>query len=52
MTQPPITPNRPPAPATPRWVKIFVAIFIILVLIVVAMHIAGVDFGGHLQHMR
>jgi hypothetical protein len=52
MTQPPITPNRPPAPVTPRWVKIFVAIFIILVLVVVAMHLAGVDFGGHLQHVR
>ena len=52
MTQPPITPNRPPSPVTPRWVKIFVAIFIILVLVVVAMHLAGVDFGGHLQHMR
>lgn len=52
MTQPPIKPNRPPAPAMPRWVKIFVAIFILLVLVVVAMHLAGVDFGGHLQHMR
>lgn len=52
MTQPPVKPNRGPAPATPRWVKIFAAIFIILVLIVVGMHLAGVDFSGHLQHMR
>lgn len=52
MTQPPINPNRPPAPVTPRWVKLFVAVFVFLILVVVAMHLAGVDFGGHLQHMR
>ena len=52
MTQPPITPNRPPSPATPRWVKLFVAILILLVMVVVAMHLAGVDFGGHLQDIR
>jgi hypothetical protein len=52
MTQPPIKPDRVPAPATPRWVKVFVAIFIALILVVVAMHLAGVDFGGHLQHLR
>ena len=51
MAQPPINPNRPPAPITPRWVKIFVAIFIIVVLAVIAVHLAGVDFG-HMQHMR
>ena len=52
MTQPPVNPQRRPAPATPRWVKIFVAIFITLVLVVVAMHLAGIDFGGHIQHIR
>jgi hypothetical protein len=52
MTQPPIKPDRRFVPSTPRWVKVFVAIFILLVLVVVAMHLAGVDFGGHLQHMR
>jgi hypothetical protein len=52
MTQPPIKPNRAPEPAMPRWVKIFVAAFIVLVLVVIAMHLAGVDFGGHVQHLR
>jgi hypothetical protein len=52
MTQPPVNPPRRPEPATPRWVKIFVAILIVLVLVVIAMHLAGVDFGGHMQHMR
>lgn len=52
MTQPPINPNRGPAPSTPRWVKIFIAIFIILILVVVAMHLAGISFGGHMQNMR
>ncbi len=52
MTQPPINRNRGPAPATPRWVKLFVAILVILVLVVVAMHLAVFDFGGHLGHIR
>jgi hypothetical protein len=51
MTQPPVKPNPGPAPVTPRWVKILVAVFIILVLVVVAVHLAGVDFGGHIQHV-
>ena len=52
MTQPPVKPNHGQAPPTPRWVKIFIAIFVILVLVVIAMHLAGVDFGGHMQHLR
>ncbi|HJQ14806.1 MAG TPA: hypothetical protein VJ830_08675 [Anaerolineales bacterium] len=51
MTQPPMKSNPGPAPTTPRWLKIFVVIFIILVLTVIAMHLAGVNFGGHLEHM-
>ena len=51
MTQPPVKPNPGSAPVTPRWVKIFVAVFIILVLVVVAVHLAGVVFGGHIQHI-
>lgn len=52
MTQHPIKPGRGEPPATPRWVKISVAIFIVLILVVVAMHLAGVDFGSHMHHIR
>jgi hypothetical protein len=41
----------PPPPAGPRWVKVFGVIFILLVGVVVAMHLAGVDFGSTLHHM-
>lgn len=51
MTQPPMRPGRGPAPATPRWVKAFVAIFIVLVLVVIAVHLAGINFSGHMPHM-
>lgn len=52
MTQPQVNPPGRPEPVTPRWLKISIPIFIALVLVVIAMHLAGVDFGGHLQHMR
>ena len=51
MTRPPVNPQRRPAPATPRWVKLFVAVFMIIVLVVIAVHLVGVDFG-HMRHMR
>ena len=40
--------QRDPAspPATPRWVKIFIAAFALLVLVVIAVHLAGFNFGG------
>ena len=41
----------PPPPGVPRWVKVLAAIFMLLVAIVVAMHLAGVDFGGNLHRM-
>ncbi len=31
-------------PSTPRWVKVFVIIFIVLVLLVVIVHLAGFRF--------
>jgi hypothetical protein len=43
-------PVRSSPPSTPRWVKIFGIIFVILVLTVVAMHLTGTDFGS-LHHM-
>ena len=48
MAQSPLNPRQGPTPATPRWVKIFVAIFIILILVVIAVHLAGFNFGGHM----
>jgi len=34
-------------PGTPRWVKVFGIIFIILVLLIVILHLTGLSFGGH-----
>jgi hypothetical protein len=47
MTEPKQVPGRGSPPATPRWVKIFVIIFIILVLLVTALHVMGFNFGHH-----
>ena len=43
-------PNRGAPPSTPRWVKVFGIILIVLVLAVVAMHLSGIDFG-RMHHM-
>ncbi|MCI0554953.1 MAG: hypothetical protein L0287_28735 [Anaerolineae bacterium] len=51
MSQTPSKPDPASPPATPRWVKIFVITFIVLVLTVIALHIAGFNFGGHIPHM-
>ena len=32
---------------TPRWVKLFVILFIALILLVVVLHFMGFDFGRH-----
>ena len=45
MSQTP--PNRRLPPSTPRWVKVSVIIFIILVLLFVILHLMGLGFGGH-----
>jgi hypothetical protein len=37
--------------ATPRWVKIFLAVIIALILLVVILHLTGNDFGGHMKHL-
>ena len=34
-------------PSTPRWVKVFVIIFVALILLVITLHLMGIDFGGH-----
>ena len=46
--------NRPDhgtPPGMPRWVKVFGIILLVLVLAVVTMHLAGIDFGS-LHHLR
>lgn len=45
MSQTP--PNRASPPGIPRWVKVFVIIFLALVLLAVILHLMGLDFGGH-----
>ena len=37
--------NRPPYPGTPRWVKVFGIIFIVVVLLVVARIFIGGEHG-------
>jgi hypothetical protein len=41
-------PGRGLPPETPRWVKMFAVVFIILILVVVGMHLVGFNFGGHM----
>ena len=40
-------PGRGSPPATPRWVKLFVAAFILVIVLVVVLHLMGFGFGGH-----
>jgi len=47
MSQTQIGPNRGSPPGTPRWVKVLVILFIVLILLVVILHLTGSDFGGH-----
>jgi hypothetical protein len=44
-------PDRGSPPSTPRWVKAFGIILILLILAVVIMHITGTNLGGHILHM-
>lgn len=41
------TPGGGTPPGTPRWVKVFMIVFIALVLLVVVLHLLGFGFGGH-----
>lgn len=40
-------PGRGSPPSIPRWVKVFVIIFIALVLLFIILHLMGLGFGGH-----
>jgi hypothetical protein len=34
-------------PGIPRWVRLFIIIFIVLAAAVAVVHLMGFDFGGH-----
>jgi hypothetical protein len=44
-----VTPERRPNTVVPRWVKVFVIIFIALVLLFVVLHLTGNGFGQHMH---
>jgi hypothetical protein len=46
-----VSPDRKSPPSTPRWVKVSVIIFIVLVLLFVLQHLAGGVFMGHMPGM-
>ncbi len=52
MSQTPRRPDLGSPPNMPRWVKIMIVSFIVLVLAVILMHLAGFNFGGHMPHIR
>lgn len=39
-------------PSTPRWVKVFGIIALILVLLFVVLHLTGRGFGGHTSSIK
>ena len=42
-------PNRGPIAGLPRWVKVFLIVFIALVLLFVVLHLTGNGFGDHMH---
>ncbi len=42
-------PDRGSTASTPRWVKVFVVTFIVLVLVFVILHLTGNGFGDHMH---
>ena len=40
-------PNRRSSPSLPLWVKIFLAIFVVILALVIALHLMGFGFGSH-----
>lgn len=41
------TPGRGSPPSMPRWVKVLVVLFVVLVLFIIVLHLMGFRFGGH-----
>jgi hypothetical protein len=50
MGEPPPYPDADREAGTPRWVKVFGIIAIVLVLVFVIVHLAGGGLGGHFPH--
>ena len=46
MSQTHIKPGRGSPPSTPRWVKVFGGIIIVLLLLFVILHLTGNSLGG------
>ena len=47
MSQTHVRPDRESPPSTPRWVKVFGVIVIVLILLFVILHLTGHGLGGH-----
>lgn len=45
-----VEPGRGSPPSTPRWVKVFGIIALVLVLLFIILHLTGNNFGGHGGH--
>ena len=45
-----VRPDRGSPPSTPRWVKVFGIIALILILLVVILHLTGNSLGGPMGH--
>jgi hypothetical protein len=53
MSQTPTKSDRGSPPSTPRWVKVFGIIAIVLVLVFVTLHLTGNSLGGdHMQAIQ
>ena len=48
MPQTPTRPDHGSPPGAPRWVKVLGIMFIVLVVIVVALHLTGIVQWGHM----
>ena len=51
MSQSPVKSDRPLPPGMPRWVKVFVTLAIVIILIVIVLHLTGNNIGGHIPHL-
>ena len=50
MSQTHMIPDRGSPPLTPRWVKVFGIIAILLILVFIILHLTGNRLGGHDRH--
>ena len=44
-------PNQSSPPATPRWVKVFGLVIIVLILLFAILHLTGNNFSDHGSHL-